>query len=455
MDADRFDTLAKRLVTPTTRRATLGAAAAGGLLSALGLGRAVPHAVPQTRAAQRRTCALAFVATVRLGPSVEQALTPNGTRPGELRGELRFSLSESGALEDSTLLLPDGTSLAVVGQAIGHSLQVRIDLGQRLALVAVGVGEQEGAACQGAIDGVVTGPETGDLGDWHAAVLRQTAGTGGAGADGNAPRTRAGRIEAPVDTTTGTDRSGRTNRSDPSDRSPSAAATPASGSTGSTAESGACAPDLTDCGGVCVDLTLDPTNCGACGEVCESGLVDVDCRNGVCERADCPVGTTDCGDVAGCRDLASDPQHCGACQQPCASGVCTGGVCPLCTAGLTDCGGVCADLSSDQDHCGSCEYGCIYGELCTGGVCQPQCAPGLSYCDNVCVGTYSDPYNCGGCGIACAADQVCEGGVCILPCASGLTRCFGFCVDTSSDPSNCGYCGSGCPFDFCENGACA
>jgi hypothetical protein len=34
MDADRFDTLAKRLVTPATRRATLGAAAAGGLLSA-------------------------------------------------------------------------------------------------------------------------------------------------------------------------------------------------------------------------------------------------------------------------------------------------------------------------------------------------------------------------------------------------------------------------------------
>ena len=50
MDADRFDSLAKRLVTPTTRRASLGALAAGSFLGALGLGRAIP----ETRAAQRR-----------------------------------------------------------------------------------------------------------------------------------------------------------------------------------------------------------------------------------------------------------------------------------------------------------------------------------------------------------------------------------------------------------------
>jgi len=150
MDPDRFDTLAKRLVTPTTRRASLGGLAAGGLLSALGLGRAIP----ETRAAQPRTCTLAFVATVRLGPNTQRALTTNGTQPGELRGDLSFALSERGTLEDAKLLLSDGTSLPVVGQATGYSLQVRIELGRRLALVAVGVGEQEIATCRGAIDGL-------------------------------------------------------------------------------------------------------------------------------------------------------------------------------------------------------------------------------------------------------------------------------------------------------------
>src|SRR5688572_7734058 len=186
MDPDRFDTLAKRLVTPTSRRATLGGLAAGGLLSAFGLGRAVP----ETRAAQPGTCELAFVAKVRLGPSVEQMLTATGSEPGELRGELRFGLSESGNLENATLLLPDGATLPVVGQATGHSLQVRIELGPRLALVAVGVGEQEVGRCRGAIDGVTAGPDVGDLGDWHAAVLRQTEGSGGTGSSGGAGSTR-------------------------------------------------------------------------------------------------------------------------------------------------------------------------------------------------------------------------------------------------------------------------
>src|SRR5215217_6118580 len=118
MDADRFDTLAKRLVAPTTRRATLGAAAAGGLLGALGLGRAVP----EIRAAQGATCTLAFAATVRLGPSTDLALTPDGTSTGELRGELRFALSDTGTVEDGALLLRNGTRLPVVGQATGYAL---------------------------------------------------------------------------------------------------------------------------------------------------------------------------------------------------------------------------------------------------------------------------------------------------------------------------------------------
>jgi len=181
MDADRFDSLAKRLGAPATRRATLGLAAAGGLLSALGLGRAAPG----MRAAQRGSCVVAFVANVRQGTSVDRILTQNEVRPGELRGELSFALSATGNLENGALQLSDGTSLPVVGQATGHALQVRIELGQRVALVAVGVGEREIAECRGAIDGVASGPEVGDLGDWHAGALRQGGG-GSAGTGGNA-----------------------------------------------------------------------------------------------------------------------------------------------------------------------------------------------------------------------------------------------------------------------------
>src|SRR4051794_4553254 len=172
MDADRFDTLAKRLVTPTTRRATLGAAAAGGLLSALGLSRAVPEAT-----AQGGTCVLAFAAQLRQGPSAQQTVAPGGGRPGEVRGNLSFSLSDRGSLDHATLTLADGTSLPVVGDATGHSLQLRIGLGPQRALVAVGVGEQAIAQCQGAIDGVATGPAAGDLGDWHATAGQQTGGS--------------------------------------------------------------------------------------------------------------------------------------------------------------------------------------------------------------------------------------------------------------------------------------
>src|SRR4051794_21944302 len=121
MDADRFDTLARRVGTPTTRRAALGAAVTGGFLSALGLTRSVP----EVAAAQGGTCVVAFAAQVRQGPSTQQPLLPGG-RPGEVRGNLSFSLSRSGSLDNAALMLADGTSLPAEGDAAGHSVQLRI-----------------------------------------------------------------------------------------------------------------------------------------------------------------------------------------------------------------------------------------------------------------------------------------------------------------------------------------
>ena len=88
---------------------------------------------------------------------------------------------------------------------------------------------------------------------------------------------------------------------------------------------------------LCVDLSSDPTNCGACGRVCPGGPSSSICRNGVCELA-CAPNTADCNGVAadGCeKNLRSDPENCGACGhvcdavpgQPCVDGSCAVDTC--------------------------------------------------------------------------------------------------------------------------------
>ena len=186
----------------------------------------------------------------------------------------------------------------------------------------------------------------------------------------------------------------------------------------STCESG-----LTDCGGTCVDLQSDFNNCGACGEICESGLVPVECRSGVCERANCPVGITYCGIADGCRDLTSDPGHCGACANACASGVCSGGVCAAgggtCAEGQADCGGICVDTCCNNSHCGACGNACPPGETCFEGICGcPSglcCAEGEVNCNGTCVSTCCDNNNCGACGNVCKGGLTCFEGVCDCP----------------------------------------
>ena len=184
-----------------------------------------------------------------------------------------------------------------------------------------------------------------------------------------------------------------------------------------------CEAGLTDCDGVCVDLQSDMNNCGVCGEICESELVPVECRSGVCERANCPVGIEYCGAVDGCRDLSSDPAHCGACQNPCASGVCSGGVCATggggCAEGQTDCGGVCVDTCCNNSHCGACGNVCPPGETCFEGICGcPSglcCAEGETICNGMCVATCCDNNNCGACGNVCKGGLTCFEGKCDCP----------------------------------------
>jgi hypothetical protein len=145
----------------------------------------------------------------------------------------------------------------------------------------------------------------------------------------------------------------------------------------------------------CVDTQTDGLNCGGCGWSCESDTT-ADCvagsctcgTDGVCSGlADdtcCDTG----GGVHGCVDMNVDPENCGFCGNvcdtdrggECSFGGCTCGVDGLC-AGTTDdvcCdtgGGTlrCVDTERNRLHCGACGVTCDVGELCYQGDCQCGC----------------------------------------------------------------------------------
>ena len=84
----------------------------------------------------------------------------------------------------------------------------------------------------------------------------------------------------------------------------------------------ACEAPRRRCGGLCVDVTNDQNNCGACGHVCQAYCP---CAAGSCACV-CPGGSTNCSGV--CRDLSTDRGHCGRCGSACAAGlVCVAGAC--------------------------------------------------------------------------------------------------------------------------------
>jgi hypothetical protein len=137
------------------------------------------------------------------------------------------------------------------------------------------------------------------------------------------------------------------------------------------------------CGDKCVQLQLDPNNCGSCDHLCSITQV---CANGTCQ-ANCPVGYTLCN--GSCTNMQSDTQNCGKCGSVCgganAAPTCNAGTCTLtCTSTFSDCNksptdGCEVDLSSDDKNCGACGHDCL-GGACAGSVCQPfALATGESY----------------------------------------------------------------------------
>ncbi len=364
MDPNRFDALTRRTATASTRRDAIRAFAGGGLLAAIGL-KAVP-------AAAQDTCTLDWTGNVRLGPDAGVMIVPGAAQPGELKGTMSLSFGGDGAIDQGQLQLPDGTTMTVVGQATGRALNLRLTDATGRVLVAVGTGEQPISACSGRIDGSLTGPQNGDLGDWHAVA---SGGTGGAPA-GAATTNPIGVPATEPSTVPG----GSTDSSE------------------GDSDSSGCASGVV-CNGVCCEgapgLVPDSITCNAGFCECTYSCMSAGCGQGdgfivnTCGsdpephcHSECNVpddggdggdgeGMDDCGGA----DLLNDPNNCGFCGLVCGSGFCQNGVCaesdPCTPTGRTNCNNQCVDLMTDPNHCGACGLPCGDGWECSGGECFP------------------------------------------------------------------------------------
>jgi hypothetical protein len=239
------------------------------------------------------------------------------------------------------------------------------------------------------------------------------------------------------------------------------------------------------CGGVCVDLRSDPSNCGACGLACPAGI---GCLAGSCvplvqncalalEGATCALGQASaipgycCGGQ--CVDLETNNANCGGCAATCPSGTnCDGsGECIGPDGGLGAAAGSSCLVLGDYDNC-TTDAG-LQG-ICCGGDCT---AASDLYSFSTCA---TCGFGCPGCvagcptGTACVGGGTGTGGNCqLLVCGSrgnGDFCAFGpvvadgaydpdfccsqVCTDISQDPNNCGSCGIVCPSGICASAQC-
>jgi len=109
--------------------------------------------------------------------------------------------------------------------------------------------------------------------------------------------------------------------------------------TGACQAGPACPAPLSSCSGACVDLGNNAANCGACGRACPACPTGTNavCAGGACgcttPPPTCPVGLISCSCI--CVDLATNPANCGACAKACPA--CGKGRSILCTGGACGC----------------------------------------------------------------------------------------------------------------------
>jgi hypothetical protein len=237
----------------------------------------------------------------------------------------------------------------------------------------------------------------------------------------------------------------------------------------------------------------DVTNCGACGNICNTTNGTPSCNGGSCAIQCVVVANVlygDCtgGPADGCETPLNTTQHCGACGNACnpqntTGPVCTAGGCSYgaCNPGFDDCDGIlangCETPLTVNDHCGSCTGVCATPANgtadCSSQTCQKGCNPGYQNCDgnfnNGCE-SLSTTQNCAACGTGCNPQHAtginCNGQTCgYTGCQAGWGDCntgggaaFG-CEQTLDTVIHCGGCNVPCGGPHtanptCPNGSC-
>jgi len=242
-----------------------------------------------------------------------------------------------------------------------------------------------------------------------------------------------------------------------------------------------CNTDATD--GCEINLSTNPTHCGACQHACAVPNATAACTGGACAVGTCNAGFANCDGNPnnGCEiTLGDDVSHCGACSNACAlanaTPVCTTGACAIasCNEGFADCNGNPADGCEVNltlvTSCGACGSVCSLPHAtpaCTAGACTVgACTAGFADCnsDAGCETSLTAVTSCGGCGVVCAtgphATATCGTGGCGIVCAPGFANCDGVAsngceVDTTVDNQHCGTCATVCGnATTCQAGAC-
>jgi len=207
---------------------------------------------------------------------------------------------------------------------------------------------------------------------------------------------------------------------------------------------GDCAAGYTDCNNQCVKLSSDPDNCGACGDVCSTGV----CSHLTDARADGPI------------DAATDHRVHDASTKETGEGGGSG------DAHAHD--GATSDGGSGDAHAHDGGAVDAHGEAAATDAHAAD-APitvdaGHDAGVDSCAGPYTTATQCGSCGAACPEGDLCspvaDGGVdaggyfCVPMCALPYVACDGTCIDVRSDPDNCGACHHVCPSGLCTMGVC-
>lgn len=200
-------------------------------------------------------------------------------------------------------------------------------------------------------------------------------------------------------------------------------------------DTGRCEAALTACGPDCVSLQSSMNHCGGCGRACSLPGAEATCSQGRCELVRCLPGLADCDGqpLNGCEvDVRVNATHCGVCGNVCrfanGEGRCLSGSCGLarCETHFDNCDGIVgngceSDLTTTVSHCGSCQTPCSLPNAisrCEASQCYfGSCRAGFGNCDldtsNGCeVDLRINASHCGVCGHGCGGNESCVDGVC-------------------------------------------